>query len=181
MRTFIALELPEQVRKEIFNEFKKLENSGFIVGNFVSKDNLHLTLKFLGTMTEERIEGVKKRLSDLNFSEFEVKTGDVGYFPSERYVRVIWVDLLADEIFKLKEEIDRSLKEIGINNDNRDFKSHITSTRVKNVKDKENFLKLLKELRVKKMNFPVDKVVLIKSELTRSGPVYKILEEFKLQ
>ena len=51
MRTFISIELPEQVKKEIFKEFKRLENSGFVVGKFVSKDNLHLTLKFLGTLT----------------------------------------------------------------------------------------------------------------------------------
>ena len=74
MRVFISIELPEQVKKEIFNEFKKLENSGFAVGNFVSKNNIHLTLKFLGNLSGEEVDKIKKKLSEIEFKNFNLNS-----------------------------------------------------------------------------------------------------------
>ena len=181
MRVFISIELPEQIRKEISKEFEKLENSGFVAGNFVNKNNIHLTLKFLGNISEEQVEKIKKKLSDISFPKFEVKIGDIGFFPSEQYVRIIWVGLLADELKKLKEIIDKNLLEIGINSDGREFSSHITVARIKKINNKDNFLKKIKELKLKKMSFTVEKVALMKSELTRDGPNYKTLGELNLK
>jgi len=181
MRAFISIEPPEQIKKEIFKEFEKLESSGFVAGNFVGKNDLHLTLKFLGNISEEQIEKIKKTFSDISFPKFEIKIGEIGFFPSESYVRVIWVGLIADELKKLKETIDKNLLDIGINSDGREFSSHITVARVKKIKDKDNFLKKIKELKLKKMSFPVEKVTLMKSELTRDGPNYKVLGEFNLK
>jgi 2'-5' RNA ligase len=132
-------------------------------------------------LTEEQVEKVKEKLSEFDFSKFEVHTGEFGFFPSEKYVRVVWIDLVSDELIKLKEEIDKSLLEIGLNHDNREFSSHITGARIKNVKDKEKFLDFIKGLRVKKHSFSIEKVSFMKSELTRDGPVYKTLEEFNLK
>ncbi len=181
MRVFISINLPEQIRKEISKEFEKLEHSGFVAGNFVNKNNIHLTLKFLGNISEELAEKIKKSLLEINLSKFEVSVGEIGFFPSEQYVRVIWVGLIADELKKLKEIIDRNLLEIGINSDGREFSSHITVARVKKIKDKDSFLKKIKELKLKKMSFPVEKISLMKSELTRDGPNYKVLGEFNLK
>ena len=148
MRTFISIELPEQIRKEIFKEFEKLEKSGFIAGNFVNKNNLHLTLKFLGNISEELAEKIKAQLSELNFPKFEVNVGEIGFFPSEKYVRVIWVGLIAEELAKLKEIIDKKLLEIGVNSDGREFSSHVTVARIKKINDKDSFLRKIKELKL---------------------------------
>ena len=60
MRTFVAIELPEDVRAKIFHAFEKLKSFNVLRGKFVEKDNLHLTLKFLGELTEKQITDVKK-------------------------------------------------------------------------------------------------------------------------
>jgi 2'-5' RNA ligase len=181
MRTFIAIELPENVKKEIFRVSKKIRDSGLVSGNFVSKDNLHLTLRFLGDkMSEEKIEQVKRNFSDIILPKFKASTGKIGFFPSERYVRVIWIGLEADEISRLKGIIENKIQELGLNKETREFNSHITFARIKSVKDKEKFLKLVSELDIKKMSFEVDKISLIKSELTRDGPIYKKIAEFPL-
>ncbi len=181
MRAFISIELPEWVKKDIFKECEKIKNSGFIAGNFVNKNNLHLTLKFLGNISEELAEKIKTKLNEIDFKKFDTQTGDIGFFPSEKYVRVIWVQLIADELKKLKDMIDKNLLEIGINSDDKDFSSHITVARVKKLKDKDSFLRKIKELHIKKMNFPIEKITFMKSELTRDGPVYKIIKEFNLK
>jgi len=181
MRTFISLEFPENIRKDIFKSFESLKNSKVTFGNFVKKENIHLTLKFLGNISEEKIKEIEKKLSEIEFSGFSVSTGDIGFFPSEKYIRIIWINLISDNIKKLKRIIDDKLKEIGINHNDREFSSHITVARVKKMKDKENFFKKIEELKIKKMNFDINNFFLIKSELRKDGPVYKILKKFELK
>jgi 2'-5' RNA ligase len=180
MRTFIALELPERVRKEIFKEFENLKNLGLASGNFVERDNFHLTLKFLGDISEETIVKIKEKLSEVDFSKFEMTTGKIGFFPSEKYIKVIWIELISNQLKFIKDIVDEKLSEIGINKDEREFSSHVTVARIKAIKDKDKFLEKIKELKIKKLKFEIDKICLIKSELMREGPVYKTLEEFKL-
>ena len=60
MRAFIAIELPEHVRAKIFHEFETLSKKGVVGGNFVSKDNLHLTLRFLGEISEQKAKDIAK-------------------------------------------------------------------------------------------------------------------------
>lgn len=179
MRTFISIELPERVKKEIFKEFEKIKTSGFVSGNFVKKENLHLTLKFLGNTSEEEIEKIKNKLSELKFSNFELATDGVGFFPSEKYVKVLWVGFISNQLKFIKDIIEEKLFEIGINKETRDFNSHVTVARIKNVKDRVKFLEKVRGTKIKKMKFEVDRISLVKSELTRKGPVYKILHEFK--
>lgn len=180
MRTFISIELPERVRKEIFKEFEKIKTSGVVSGNFVSKDNLHLTLKFLGNVSEEEIEKIKKQLFELPFSKFELVIDGVGFFPSEKYVKILWVDFVSNKLKFIKDIIEEKLFEIGVNKETREFTSHVTVARIKSVKDRTKFLEKVKGTKIKKMSFEVDKISLIKSELTRRGPIYKVVEEFKL-
>jgi len=179
MRCFVAIEVPEDVKKEISKASEKLKKSGFVNGSFVDKKNLHLTLKFLADLSEEQVELVKKEMSEIKFKKFECSTGKTGTFPNGEYVKVIWLELVADEIMHLKGLIDNKLAGI-VKGEEKEFNSHITFVRVKEAKDKPKFLDLLKEIGVKKMKFPVEKFSLIKSELTRDGPIYRTLAEFKL-
>jgi len=180
MRTFISIELSERIRKEIFKEFEKVRNSGFASGNFVKKENLHLTLKFLGNLSEEEIEKIKVKLAEIKLSKFELFTDGVGFFPSEKYVKVLWTKLVSNQLKFIKDIIEEKLFEIGINKETKEFNSHVTVARIKSVKDRAKFLDLVKGLQIKKMSFEVENISLVKSELTRNGPRYKILEEFKL-
>ena len=180
MRAFISIELPERIRKEIFKEFEKMKNSGLVSGNFVKKENLHLTLKFFGNISEEEIEKIKSKISELSFSKFELFTDGVGVFPSEKYVKILWTKLISNKLKFIKDIIEEKLFEIGINKETREFSSHVTVARVKNVTDRTKFLEKVKTMQIKKMSFEVEKISLLKSELTRNGPIYKVLEEFKL-
>ena len=113
MRCFIAVELPESIKAEIFHKFENLKESGIVSGKFVEKENSHLTLKFLGELTEEQIEDIKKKLSEVKFEKFNAELGNVGFFPNENYIRVIWVEILSEDVFRLQEEIENKLNEIG--------------------------------------------------------------------
>jgi len=170
MRLFVAIDLPENVKEKL----RKLQNELKELGNFSFVKDFHLTLKFLGEVSEDKIEEIKEKLQNIKVNSFDLILNDLGVFPDEGYIRVIWVGCSNKEVFELHEKIDDSLKDL-FGKDNR-FSGHITLARVKFVKDREN---LKKKLNIKfSSSFKVDNFKLIKSELTRNGAVYSILEEF---
>jgi len=179
MRVFIAINLPEDIKAKVFHEFEIVQNSGLVTGNFVEKENLHLSLKFLGEVSEEEIEKIKKKLSEIKFKKLDVEIGKIGFFPDENYIRVIWVDLIADELKKLNELVEKAMFALGFNEE-KDFTSHITIARIKSIKNKDLLHEKLKKIKLKKLSFKINKFSLIKSELTPRGPVYKIIKEFEL-
>jgi len=178
MRVFVAINLPEHVKSEIFHPVEKLKNAGLVSGSFVDKNNLHLTLKFLGEVSEEQITKIEAILGEIKFKSFEAKTGKIGFFPNQDYIRVVWLELISKEINNLKQEIEKKLINEGFKNEEREFSEHITLARIKEVKDKQLFVKGVSSLKIKEMNFKIGKFSLIKSELTKTGPKYKTLKEF---
>ena len=173
IRIFVSTDLPEDIQKEV----KKIQD---ILPKFEGKrtelENLHLTLKFLGGISEERVEEVKKRLRDVKFEKFESEIDGMGVF-SLKFVKIVWVHLRnCNELQKI---IDEALS--GIFRKEERFMSHVTIARVKFLKNKNYFLGELKKIKIPKIKFTVDKFRLKKSTLTPDGPVYEILEEYALR
>jgi len=174
MRCFVAIELPEKIRGGLYGKSSELYKKNLFKGKITEKENLHLTLKFLGEISEEKIEEVKKKLKEIKLKRFEVSLKEFGVF-NENFVRIIWIHLSGAE--ELQKEIDSKLE--NLIEQERRFMSHITIARVKSCDRK----KLIEE--VKKMSlegeFYVESFELVCSELTESGPIYTILEKFKLE
>jgi len=180
IRTFIALDLPREAMKYVEELQKQIEKKNLFTGKFTETENLHLTLKFLGEIEEEKVEEVKKRLREVKMQSFEARLGEIGIFSSKysSYVRVIWIKLDGKGIFGLQKEIDERLKEIF--QPEKRFMSHITLARVKHVKNKKELIDYIKNLKTKDIKFKVDKFFLKKSTLQEQGPVYEDLEEYEL-
>ncbi len=172
-RCFIALDLSRQAINYIKEVQKILKKQKLFDGKLVEPENLHLTLKFLREIDDNKIEEVKKRLREIKFNDFEAELSGIGVFSSQykNYIRVVWIKL--NNCFELQKKIDESLEDL-FSVENR-FMSHITIVRVKRVYDKKSFLDYIKDMRIKKIKFKVDKFFLKKSELFESGPVYEDL------
>lgn len=154
---------------------------GMVIGNFVEKENIHLTLKFLGNIPEEKIKDIEKKLSEIDFSSFGAHIGEIGFFPSQEHVKIVWVELLSDKTLPLKKLMDDTLDSLGFPPDNKEFNSHITIARIKEIKNKQYFFDKIKKLKIKKTDFNFKYFSLIKSELRRGGPVYKLIKKFELK
>ena len=176
MRTFIAIEIPEEVKKVFIEAQAQLDKDKTKLK--ITKD-FHLTLKFLGEVDENKVEEIKKKLSEIKFDSFETSLTDIGVFPSKDYIRVVWVGLedSKGKIKKLQQEVDSKLETLGFKKDTR-FHPHLTLARVKFVEDKERFIKNLKEIKIEKKSFKITEFKLIKSILTPEGPVYEDLASF---
>ena len=172
-RCFVSIELPIEAVEEI----KKIqfEIKDLFVGKLTESKNLHLTLKFLGELTDEQVESVKNNLRNLNLESFEAELGGIGVF-SEQFIRIIWVKL---EGVGIQTAVDESLAEL-FEKEQR-FMSHVTIARVKRVEDKEKLITALKSLKANPIKFKVDKFYLKKSELSSEGPVYTTIKGYGLR
>ena len=177
MRTFIALDLPREAINEIKGIQKILKNKTLFTGKFTEPENLHLTLKFLGEVDEDKIKEIKKRLKEIKIEGFYIEVGDVGVF-TKSFIKIIWIKLNGKGIFQLQKEIDERLEDLS--EKEKRFMGHITIARVKHVSDKKSFLEYLKSVKPKKIKFYCNKFYLKKSELKSEGPVYTDLEEYTL-
>ncbi|MDP2906657.1 MAG: RNA 2',3'-cyclic phosphodiesterase [Nanoarchaeota archaeon] len=173
MRAFIAIETPKEVNITLKEVQKKFEGLGKI--NF-TQEPYHLTLKFLGEITDSQCAQVKDILKSIKFKPFELELTQLGVFPNENYIKVIWVGTKDKEVNELQQQIDSKLAEM-FGKDLR-FHAHITLGRVKFVKDKLRIKELLKT-KVPSLKFEVKEFKLIKSELTPNGPEYSNLEVFR--
>ena len=178
MRCFIAIELPEHLKSKIFHKAETLEKEGLFNGKITEKENLHLTLKFFGDVTEEEIQEIKGKLSKLDFRKMNVKLGKTGFFDDENHIRILWVELISHGIEPLRKKISESTLKFK---EDTDFNSHITFARIKKVLAKNKLLENLKKIIFHEPEFEVSEFVLMKSELLKSGPRYKILEKFGLK
>ncbi len=178
IRTFISIDVPEHIQEKIVNIQKQLP--GF-KGKTIKPENLHLTLKFLGEISPERVEEVREKLKEIPFEKFkgiETRTSKIGVF-SEKYVRIVWLKL--EGLDKLQETIDEKLSEIeGFEKEKR-FMGHLTIARVRSLKNKNYFLGELDKVEVpENLKFKVERFRLKKSTLYPEGPVYEVLEDYSL-
>lgn len=172
MRAFISIDIAKEVKEEI----KKIQDTlPDFIGKKTEFENLHLTLKFLGEINENKVMEVKKRLRDVKIPAFEGEIDDIGIF-SESFIRIVWLHLRGAE--ELQKEIDDVLK--GLFEKERRFMSHMTIARVKKIKDKEEFLEKIRKIKIPKIKFEIRGFKLKKSELFPQGPKYTILEEYSL-
>ncbi len=186
MRTFIAIEISEEIRNTLAQIQSHLKYSGADV-KWVEKDNIHLTLKFLGEISEEKKESVKSLLDSIasQTKPFEITIKDIGVFPKIEFPRVVWVglDKGSSESKTLAEKIDEALSKIGFEKETRPFTSHLTIGRVKSPKNKEALKEKIQSYSPQTIDHrpqTIDSVILFQSTLTPKGSIYTKLHEAKL-
>jgi len=178
MRTFVSINIPEKVKKEIEKIQDKLPE---FYGKKTEFENLHLTLKFLGEIDEKKVELVKKKLKEIKFEKFETEIDSLGFFDnrkSKKYQQKIIIWLHMKDCEGLQKEIDEKLKDLFKPEER--FMSHLTIARVKSVKDKRKFLEELKKIKIPALKFNVDCFYLMKSELDTKGSKYSVVEKYDL-
>jgi len=172
MRVFVSIEIPEKIKEKIKIVQEQLPE---FIGKKIEKENLHLTLKFLGEISDEEAGKVRERLRRIRVPRFNLLSCNLGVF-SPKMIRIVWMHLLGSEL--LQKTVDESLKDFFPSEER--FMSHLTIGRVKHVRDRNEFLKSLEKISYEKFSFEVTSFKLMKSTLTHSGPKYDVLEEFHL-
>ena len=180
LRCFIAIEIPETIKKSIADIIESLKKSGSDV-KWVSDENIHITLQFLGETEEALIPDIKGALYKIlaPYSPFYIKIADVGCFPSGKRPRVIWVGIEESQaLINLYEDISSEMVKFGYKKEERGFTPHVTIGRVKSNRNLGELLRRLDEFTVTDFpDFEVQNIKLMKSELKPSGAKYYSLAE----
>jgi 2'-5' RNA ligase len=189
MRAFIAIEVSEEIKAILAQIEAHLKYAGADV-KWVRPEIVHLTLKFLGEISEEKAKEVTAALDGIarTVKPFDLTLKDIGAFPKIDFPKVLWagLDKGALESQELASKVDEALSLIGFNKEERPFSAHLTIGRVRS---SLNRAKLIEKMASSASNFQLSKisphkvasVILFQSKLTPQGSIYTKFHESPFQ
>ena len=157
MRLFVAIQLSEEMKTQITGTLHALKKQG-VRGNYVPKQNLHLTLAFIGETKEAA--AVKEALQTVSVKPFRLALSDMGTFGD-----LLWVGMKGNQgLSAAAKDVRAALDAAGIEYDRKKFVPHITIIRKVNGSWKQQ--------PAPKGDMMVKKISLMKSEVKDGKRVY---------
>jgi RNA 2',3'-cyclic 3'-phosphodiesterase len=189
IRSFIAIELPQEVKLALARLQDQLKSGGGAPVKWVDPEIMHMTLKFLGNIDTGIIGKVTAALEEAcrGVHPFPLGLSGLGVFPNPRRVQVVWVGLRGEveKLGQLQKRIDTSLDHLGFKAELRPFTPHLTLARVREQatpEEKQVLGQLVSGTTWEgSVNFNVAAVHLMRSQLTREGPIYTRISPVTLQ
>ncbi len=169
-RLFVAIDLPEEVREAVAG----IAGRELAGARLVPRDQLHLTLRFIGDADEGQYQIIKKGLEKVKWVSFTLTLKEVGHFPPGRRPRVLWVGM--DEsapLLELQGEVEGALVCAGVPPEERPFSPHITIARLKETPTGKVMALEEKHRQFGAGPFRVTEFYLYSSTLTREGTIHK--------
>ncbi len=182
MRLFIAVDIPLLIKKKIEEiVFQLKQELTDLPIKWVSSENIHITLKFIGEVLEDEFNQINNSLKKIHFNSFQLKVNEGAFLPQKGKPRILFLDLTGNELKKLVLEIENKLKEIGISKEKREFKAHITIARIKNKINKSEIKLFIEKTKNFNEVFSVSEFALYKSALQRTAPIYTKKQIYSLE
>ena len=179
LRTFIAVELPAELRQRVESTTASLRQEIGLLVRWIPVENMHLTLKFLGDIAPSNVEMLSQMVrgeADL-FPCFEFHVGGLGSFPNIKRPRVLYIGIQAPATLEaLQRGIESATRRLGYESEERGFSPHLTIGRVRQnvtATEQQTIRRLLEQTEIDSLGTArVDSVHLYRSDLRPSGSVY---------
>jgi 2'-5' RNA ligase len=184
MRVFVAVNPSSEERARLGAATRTLREAGFPI-RWVSPDNVHLTLKFLGEVGEERVSEVSAAIEKAaaGSGALEMAVGGFGAFPSLRRPSVVWVGIESSAALQnLQERVEGALADLDFPREGRAFRPHLTIGRAKKRARPSEFRGLddaLNGLEYEDV-YQVRAVEVMRSRLMPSGAIYDVVQTVEL-
>ena len=178
-RLFVAIELPQQVRDNLASICNDIAQKELFVGRCTRPENIHLTLKFFGEVTESVVPEIDAALKAISFQSCTARLGSLDVFSTRKKIRILFIQLLCPELVQLAQKIQDVFSD-RFEPEDRLFKSHVTLARIKSIDNKKEFLREVDEITISPMQWSIDSFVLKRSVLTREGPLYTTIARYPL-
>ncbi len=183
-RVFVAINLPLNIKEKLVEKQKEIDHSfsffnGFCPVKWTKKDNLHITLLFLGNIEMEDVFYTLEKTEEIaeKINPFETIMNKIEYFPYNN-PRMIWVKgEEREELKRIQKHLDKEL----FNRRSKEFSPHLTLGRIRQwqfKKIEKEEIPCLGEINLK---FRVNSLEVMESELKRNGSIYTILKSFPLK
>jgi|Deesub1362A_J573_1020465.scaffolds.fasta_scaffold00173_2 2'-5' RNA ligase len=184
MRCFIAIHIDEGVRSALSGLQEELKGCNVDI-RWVRPENIHLTLKFLGDVKEDRLDMIRARLEDIcsRYNRFSLEARGMGIFPDKKRPRVLWVDVDGNGNLKgLQHDIEEAMATIGFKKEDRAFTPHLTIGRFRSRAGIDALYDRMQSYMDERFGlFDVRSVFLMESILRPSGAEYRRVAEFGLR
>lgn len=180
MRAFIALDLPSPLRAALAEEQAAFRTASSDA-RWTEADGIHLTLKFLGQISEQQLRQVTGGLEALGpFEKFSVEVKGFGFFPDARHPRVFWAGLVAPPaLAELARRVEDSMEKLGFAREARPFNPHLTLARFRISRPQPALHALVEREGSPPLGrFEVSEFFLFESKLSPRGAEYQKLARF---
>ncbi len=180
MRVFVALDVPDEVRHRISEVSAKLARA-CPQARWARVEGLHVTLKFIGEITPEKVERIKEGLATIRSAvPVEMSFRGVGFFPNDRHPRVFWVGIAATpNLAELAADVERRLEPLGFPREQRAFRPHLTLARFQSEEGLERLTEAVRALGAPEFGSTrTRELYLYQSRLKPGGAEYVRLAKF---
>ena len=189
MRSFIAIELPNELKlrlTQLETELKRDEPPGV---KWVNPDSIHLTLKFLGNIAIDMTVAITRAMEESarGITPFRLRAKGLGVFPNLKRAQVAWVGINGevDRLSHLQGRLESNLTPLGFTPESRAFTPHLTLARLRNSAspdERQRFGQLIAGTKFEAAyTFQVNAVSLMRSQLTREGAIYSRISSVELK
>jgi len=180
VRSFIAIELPDEVKAGLTQLQAKLKLGEGSLAKWVDPNSIHLTLKFLGNVSVDKIDKIARAMEEATegMLPFHLEVSELGVFPNLKRVQVVWVGIGGEvgKLVQLQKRIESNLAPLGFAPESRPFTPHLTLARLRNQAspdERQRFGRLIANTKFEiAYTIEVDTISLMRSQLTRGGAIY---------
>lgn len=189
IRSFIAIELPDELKKELAQLEDRLESGQHSGVKWVNPYGIHLTLKFLGSIAADMVGDITRIMeaSVQGIHPFRLEVKNLGVFPNLRRIQVVWVGVKGevDKLAQLQQRVESDLANLGFTLESRQFTPHLTLARLRpqaKSNERQRFGQLIVDTEFEAVSaIKVDTLSLMRSELTRDGAIYSRISSVRLK
>jgi RNA 2',3'-cyclic 3'-phosphodiesterase len=179
VRLFLAINLTPQVRREVAAATAALRQAA-PQASWVDEPLLHLTLKFLGEQSDDRLDEIQAAAARVagRHRELVMTLGGIGAFPNFRRARVVWMGIAQEARLELlHHDIEVEYETLGVEVEGRPFRPHLTLGRLKHALTDDEVKALARVARETdyRTDFIVRSIDVMRSDLTATGSVYTTL------
>jgi RNA 2',3'-cyclic 3'-phosphodiesterase len=168
MRLFVAIPLPDPLRSRL-----RSLCSGLPGARWVSPENLHLTLRFIGEVEGHDAEDIDAALSGIHLPRFPLTLAGVGDFGAGRRLRSVWVGVEANGMLeRLQGKVEQAVQRAGQPPEKRKFKPHVTLARFKSHPGAKLESYFAERSLFRAAPFEVSEFILYSSYLAQEGAIY---------
>jgi 2'-5' RNA ligase len=176
-RVFCAIEIPEKIRQSISRHAQQLQEAlPDVQASWTKPDNIHLTLKFFGNISQQQIvrasEAATRAVDGLG--SFNIKVEGAGSFPARGPAKVLWIGISdpTGKLIQLQQRFESECEREGFPKEARAFHPHLTVARLRTARGARALAEQHKELEFESGDVSVSSLILFRSELSSKGSTY---------
>jgi 2'-5' RNA ligase len=188
VRVFVACEVPAEVQRTIGEITEKLKATSEDDVRWVRPDGVHVTLKFLGEVSQKKLPAIKMALQEavVRHSPFNLEFSNIGTFGGREGLRTMWVGIAGDvlRLEAMVRDVNRALSVVGFEPERRPFRPHLTLGRVRDTVPTRRRAEIevdVGRLGVPEVEWRTSQITLMRSRLTPRGAEYDIVATFPLR